>query len=71
MAVIKSQKDTWQVMNLTDGILASPAEMTKQEAENFIARFPTKYSSQGYYLTANGIKIKPEEVQLKIIPAGE
>lgn len=70
MASEKSQ-GSWQVMNLTDGILASPDVMSKSEAEIFVAQFPEKYSGQGYYLTAGGDRIKPEQVRLHIVPAGK
>ena len=68
MTVKKSIKDRWQVMNLTDGILANPNIMSKQEAEDFIENFRKKYSLQGYYLTSNGDRIKPEDVVLKTMP---
>jgi len=63
----KSPQGKCQVMNVTDGILASPSKMTKQEADNFIQTFRARYKDQGYYLTANGDRIKPEDVVLECI----
>lgn len=62
------RKDKWTVVNLTDGIEAS-GPMTKTNAENFISQFPLRFKEQGYYVTANGERIKPEEVKLIISSA--
>ena len=63
------ENDKWEVVNLTDGIIATPV-ISKNEAYAFIQEFSNKFKRQGYYLTANGVKIKPEEVKLEIQPAG-
>lgn len=55
----------WEVINLTDGIIALPGT-TKELAEIFVKEFPNTFRAQGYYLTASGTKIKPEEVRLEI-----
>lgn len=60
--------DEWEVVNLTDGIIATPV-ISKSEADNFIKEFSKKFKEQGYYLTSKGEKIKPEEVKLEIRPA--
>lgn len=60
--------DRWEVINLTDGIVASPV-ISKMEAYTLIEEFPSKYREQGFYLTSTGEKIKPQEVKLEVQPA--
>ena len=62
-----SENDEWVVMNLTDEIVVTPV-ISKSRAINFVNDFPKKFNSQGFYLTANGKKIKPEEIKLEIRP---
>ncbi len=62
------QNDEWEVVNLTDGIIATPI-VSKSEAYSFIQNFPNKFKEQGYYVTASGEKIKPENIKLEIHPA--
>ena len=55
------------VFNETDGVVASPDKMTLEEAQRFVQDFPLRYKAQGYYLTADGCRISPEDVRLAII----
>jgi len=55
------------VYNNTDGFIAHHESFgTKQEAQEFINEFPKRFERQGYYLTADRIKINPNEVDLRI-----
>lgn len=54
------------VFNATDGFYASPEQYTKEEAEQFIKDFPLRFKAQGYYLTSNRERIRPEDVELEI-----
>ena len=56
------------VFNHTDGIFASPDQMTKKEAEKFVREFPLGYKNQGYYRTSKREMINPEDVKLEIRP---
>jgi hypothetical protein len=64
----KKSSGKWQVMNVTEGMLASPEVMTKKEADKFIKDFPGRFKNQGYYRTAKGYKLRPEDVVLECIP---
>jgi hypothetical protein len=56
--------------NETDGVFASPEEFeTEAKAEAFAASFRKRFAAQGYYLTADGTRIAPEDVELVIVPA--
>ena len=57
----------YQVYNETDGILASHARMSLEQAQLFVKEFPEKFQSQGYYQTADGTSIDPKEVKLYLI----
>ncbi len=57
----------YQVFNHTDGIWASPFTMTRKEAEAFVRDFPERYERQGYYRTASGRRIRPEDVELELV----
>ena len=59
------KKDKWVVVNMTDGIIATE-NITKADAENFIKEFPLRFKKQGFYLTSNNEKIKPEEVKFEL-----
>jgi len=61
-----STKKEWCVYNETDRVWAHPSLFTRKQAELFIERFPSRFGAQGYYLTSNLDKIKPEEVSLTI-----
>ena len=57
----------YQVFNRTDGIWAAPFAMTSEEAEAFVRDFPERYERQGYYRTASGRRIRPEDVELELV----
>ena len=59
----------YMLWNETDKIFASPEEFeTKAKAEAFAVRFRKRFAAQGYYLTADGARIAPEDVELVIVP---
>lgn len=66
-ALNANRKNEWMVMNLTDGIVASN-EMTKVAAEKFIQELQLRFKTQGYYLSANNERIRPEDVKLEVRP---
>ena len=55
------------VFNNTDEVLAAPYLMSRGEASKFIMAFPKRFNGQGYYLTACGVRISPEDVELVIV----
>lgn len=56
------------VFNDTDGVMASPFEYGSiAEAKRFIKEFRARFKGQGYYLTAEGLRIPPKEVELRIV----
>jgi hypothetical protein len=59
------------VLNVTDGITASPEEFTKAQAERFVKNFPKRFKIQGYYRNNRMEKMNPNDVVLKVIPSGE
>ncbi len=53
--------------NETDQVYASPeAFNTEKEAEAYALAFRKRYAAQGYYKTAGGERISPDEVELVI-----
>lgn len=58
---------SYKVFNATDGIPATPGSFkTREQAEQFIARFRSRFEISGY-LTANCQKIPASEIKLEII----
>lgn len=57
------------VYNVADGVIAHPGWMTRGEAQAFIRLFPSRFTRQGYYLTAHGERINAESVALVIMNA--
>jgi len=55
------------VYNKTDGVLAHSDAMTLDEATAFVQAFAHRYARQGYYLTAQRERIRPEDAALTII----
>ena len=55
------------IWNCTDGVFAHPEPMTLAVAQEFIRQFPERYRRQGYYLTADGLRIRPQNVRLEIV----
>ena len=55
--------------NETDGVYASPEEFkTEGEAETYAREFRKRFAAQGYYKTADGTRISPEDIELVIEP---
>ena len=53
--------------NETDQVYASPEEFkTEGEAEAYALEFRKRFAAQGYYLTARGERISPEDVELVV-----
>lgn len=65
------KQELFYVWNVTDKILANPDKMTKGAAEIFVRDWPKQFYVQGYYKTASGSRIDPDNVILVIIPAEE
>jgi hypothetical protein len=62
----------FMVWNATDGIYASGDIFpTKKAADAFVRSFPKRFAGQGYYLTSGRERIFPEDVDLRIIKAGD
>jgi len=68
---METDKKRFLVFNHTDGIWASPFPMTRDESEAFVKDFPKRYEQQGYYLTASGKRIRPEDVDLEVVRCDE
>jgi hypothetical protein len=59
----------YYLKNETDGVLAAPcAFATRAEARAYAAAFRKRYKVQGYYLTSDGLRISPEDIELVIDP---
>lgn len=57
----------WIVMNDTDGIQASQSVFTdRQSANDWMVEFPKRFYKQGYYKTAHGEKIHPDDIKLSV-----
>jgi|CXWL01.1.fsa_nt_gi hypothetical protein len=53
--------------NETDQVYASPEEFkTEREAQAYALEFRSRYATQGYYKTAGGERIPPEDVELVV-----
>lgn len=62
-------QQTVYVYNSTDGVLAWPGQLPINQAREFIREFPKRYERQGYYLTATGERIQPQNVELTLLRA--
>lgn len=51
------------IFNATDGIYAYPNAVSEIKASELIAEMRARFALQGYYKTASGERIAPEEVQ--------
>ena len=57
---------SFRVFNATDGIPATPGSFrTREEAEQFIARFRARFELNGYF-TSNCERIPASEIRLEI-----
>jgi conjugal transfer/entry exclusion protein len=53
--------------NKTDQVYASPEEFTTEgEAQAYAREFRKRFVTQGYYKTANGERISPDDVELVV-----
>jgi hypothetical protein len=60
----------YQLWNETDQILAAPDTFTTEAlAHAYAEKLRKRFSSQGFYLTADGMRIAPEAVKLVVVPA--
>lgn len=57
------------VLNLTDGIAAHPVPVTLSSAQRLVRQFPRRFLGQGFYVTAERKRIRPEDVRLVIVDA--
>jgi len=65
---MNTNEKQYRVFNRTDGVFAAPDLMTLSKAEEFIRRFPARYSGQGYhYFTASQEWIPVGCVELEIV----
>jgi len=65
------QNTEYALWNATDGIYAAPDTFpTVAAAEDYARRFRERYSVQGFYRTAAGQRIAPEDIQLEVTLAG-
>lgn len=62
---MKNQK-VFAVWNNTDNIPVNHEAITLEEAKRTVKEFPERFKNQGYYLTIDRERIKPEEVELII-----
>ena len=66
----RQQPERFYVLNETDGILANPEPMSRDEADHFMIDFRERFTPQGYYASAAG-RIPVSELRLKRIPEAE
>ena len=58
---------SYKLFNETDGVYADPRTFSSmQTAYNAKVMFLERFERQGYYLTADGHRIEPEDVDLVI-----
>ena len=60
-------QETVYVYNSTDGVLAWPGPLPISQAREFIREFAKRYERPGYYTTATGERIWPEDVELVLL----
>lgn len=60
----------YRLWNETDQLFASPLTYkTEKQAKDDADKLRKRFALQGYYLTVEGKRIAPAEVQLKVVPA--
>lgn len=58
--------------NKTDQVFAAPDDFeTEAQALAYTEAFRKRFAAQGYYLTADGYRISPDDVELVVVPAEE
>lgn len=61
----------WGLWNATDHVFADPRTFaTREQAVEAAAQFRARFKVQGYYKTAEGLRIDPSEVELEVVPMG-
>lgn len=71
LAIIQSVVEPlFYVFNETDGLLAHPEPMTREECDRWMIQFRLRFAKQGYYASVNG-RIPIEELRLSRIPEAE
>jgi hypothetical protein len=70
MNPIENQSEAGYLLwNGTDGVYAAPdAFATRSEARAYAVAFRKRFEAQGYYLTSDGLRISPKDVELVIEP---
>jgi hypothetical protein len=59
-----------QIFNQTDSVYVSKKIFpTTEAARKFVDKYLDTYNKQGFYMTAKGDRIKPEEIRLILQPA--
>jgi hypothetical protein len=62
----------YTLYNETDNIPAAPDDFeTEAEALAYAEAFRKRFAAQGYYLTADGYRISPDDVELVVVPVEE
>lgn len=60
----------WMIYNSTDAVYFDPRTFaTKETAAAATEDHRAAYATQGYYLTADGFRIDPADIELEIVPA--
>ena len=60
------------LFNATDQVFASPEDFeTEAQDLAYAEAFRKRFTAQGYYLTADGYRISPDDVELVVVPAEE
>jgi hypothetical protein len=60
----------WMIFNSTDSVYFDPRTFgTKEDAAAAAEDHRAAYATQGYYLTADGFRIDPAEIEIEIVPA--
>lgn len=58
--------------NMTDNVSAAPDLFpTMSAARRYALKFRARFAAQGYYLTADRLRIDPEDIELEVITPEE
>lgn len=58
----------FMIFNATDGVYFDPRSFpTQEEASEAAEEHRAVYNRQGYYLTADGLRISPDDLELEIV----
>ncbi len=67
---MKRDDQGWLIYNASDSVYFDPRTFaTKEEAWAAAEEHRAAYATQGYYLTADGFRIDPADIELEIVPA--